>query len=419
MKNSNSSITPRRRQPFPEVASPWMIACLGTLLLAIAYANWYTAGVFFKPIADDFGWDRGTLSSVFFVRAITMAVFVTPMGYWADRYGPRRIILPSLTLLGLSFLISAAVTVEWQFYAVQGILMGIGTAGPFVCVLATVGKWHSRKRGLALGIAAAGVGLSSAVFPPLVDRLIPNIDWRGASVVLGAITIAVGLPAALFFRDPPAKPKCLRIDDLRRTTPLDAWRAIPELLQNRVFLSIFIMFIFFYTAIHVVVNHLVNYATDAGFSALTAAAMMSVMGVSNTAGRLVMGPISDKIGTKFDSVACSALVAVSLILLMVKTPAAIWISVVLFGIGFGGAAPLIPAMLGERFGTERLATLMGVATTGALIGNALGPWLGGFTFDLTGSYLLALSICSVLATLALGIALWLPIPHEHARGDKA
>jgi len=135
---------------FLGISFPWIIVLIGVLLLMLVNVNSNTFGVFFKPIAGEFGWSRSAVSTALAIRSLLAAVFVVPMGYWSDRYGPRRVVLPCFLLLGVSMILIAKVSALWQLYLVQGLCVGVASSGPFVCVISTVAKWHVRRPGLAL-----------------------------------------------------------------------------------------------------------------------------------------------------------------------------------------------------------------------------------------------------------------------------
>lgn len=286
--------------------------------------------------------------------------------------------------------------------------MGVGLSAPFVCLMATVAKWHKTKPGLALGITSAGTGLSSVIFPPIAAMLIESMGWQYAMIVLGLVTIIVAVPASIFIKDPPLVEEQRSVVPNEHKSPFTVWRIFPGLLKNRVFLAVVLVFLLFYITCNLLLVHLVNYVTDMGISPIIAASMMSVMGIVGTLSRFGMGIISDRIGTKTDTAVCCATVILSLILLIFKIPVLIWISVALFGIGYGGMAPLIPAIIGDHFGWERLSTLTGAAMVGANLGAAIGPWMGGFIFDVSSSYFWALAVCAALTIVALVIVLRMP-----------
>jgi len=409
--------------PQEATVRPWVAVGLAGMLLFIGSANSNSFGVFFKPIAEEFGWSRGAVSVAIAIRFLAGAVLVMPLGYFSDRYGPRRVVLPCFLLVTVGFLLTSRVTEIWHLYLVQGLIMGAGTAGPFLCLVTMVAKWHDRRRGLALGIASAGTGLGGILFPPLAASLITTRGWQQASIVLGLLTLLITIPASNFVKDPSPKKdpsdetvNC-RIEGNRqggRSGPFDVMRSLPSLLRDRRFLSLSVYFLLFYISAHLLINHLVNYVTDAGIGILVAASMMSVVGIASLAGRLAMGPLSDRIGTRADGILSCSLVTVALVLLLTRAEPLMWVGAALFGVGFGGTAPLIPAITGDYLGTKSLTTLTGAILVGAHIGGGIGPWMGGVVFDLSGSYLWALILAGVLTTIGLLVALRLGSPIRKA-----
>jgi predicted MFS family arabinose efflux permease len=239
--------------------------------------------------------------------------------------------------------------------------------------------------------------------------LIKITDWQFATFVMGIIILAIGIHASLPLKDPPALMKQLPSSgNTVRRMLFEGWRLLPRYMKDPALLKIILMFLLIYTAGSMLLNHLVNYATDIGVDALVAAGMMSAMGIASTTGRLGMGAISDRIGTRADAAICYALMFISFALLISKAPILIWVAAILFGIGNGGSIPLIPAIMGERVNIEQLSTAIGVATMAAMMGTALGPWLGGLIFDVSGGYMPALLLAAGASIAALIIILRLP-----------
>jgi MFS family permease len=386
----------------------WVVVIVSALLMFVVNISTNTFGVFFKPIASEFNWSRALISGAYAFRSLIAAIFVIPLGYLADRYGPRWILLICFSLLGISMMAMAIVTTVWQLYMVQGFCVGIGISGPFICVTATVARWHDTKRGLALGIATAGIGVSSLIFPPLATMLIEAVDWQFSTFIMGVIILVIAIPCSLLMKDPPYKRREQRLSSGSISgSAFDAWRSLPIYLKNRRFFAIVMIFVLTGTVGFMLQNHLINYATDLGITALVAASMVSASGIASTLGRLGIGFISDIIGAKKDAAICCILLALSFILLITKVPALIWVAAVLFGIGYGGSVPLIPALIVERVELSQLSSATGVANMGFFIGAAIGPWLGGLIFDVSGSYLWALILAAAASVAALVVVLGL------------
>ncbi|MDP2661959.1 MAG: MFS transporter, partial [Dehalococcoidia bacterium] len=268
--------------------------------------NAVTFGVFFKPIAGDFDWSRGAMSGSYAVRSVVCAAFAPVVGYLSDRYGPRWVLLACSALFAICFLALARIDALWQLYLVQGLFMGMASSGPFVCLTSTVAKWHTTRRGLALGIASAGYGLSSIIFPPLATALIQAIRWQGALTVLGILMAIIAVPASLMLRDPPRPSGPPASSPAPQRGPFQGLRMLLELARSREFMAVVLMVFFLYFAYSLVPSHLVNYATDIGIGVVAAAAMLSVMGAMNTAGRFAMGHLSDLFGSRVAMVTSSA-----------------------------------------------------------------------------------------------------------------
>jgi MFS family permease len=388
---------------------PWAVVLLSALLLFISYIPTYTYGIFFKPIMEDFQWSRATMSGVYTVRSLVCAICVIPIGYWADKYDPRRILLPCLVLIGVSMLAVVWVTNVWEFYLVQGVTIGIGISGAYVCIMSNVAKWHDTNRGLALGITSIGTGLSAIIFPIVASVLINLKQWPYAIFTLGITVLLIGVPISAMIVNPRRAIKyntsTMKPDGVGYS---GSYLPFFQFMRNRTFFSI-IMIVFLTSFVfNLILTHLVNYATDIKITPLVAAGMISAVGIASIIGRLGIGAFADKIGTKVDAIICCSLLAFSSLLFISQIPALMWIAAVLFGVGGGGTAPLLPAMMGERVSANQLSRATGIGSTGFYIGAAIGPWLGGFIFDVNKSYLWALILAVAAGIIALIFTLRMP-----------
>lgn len=392
---------------FLGIPLPWAITIMATVLMWVFTTNLYSFGVFFKPMAADMGWSRAVLSGAFSLRMIITAIVTVPMAMLCDRYGPRRVVVPSLIVLGSAVALMGMVNSIWQLYAVQGALIGIAMPGPYVILLTTVGKWHNKRSGLAMGITSGGAALGSIIFPLLSSYLVEAVGWRSGLIALGAIAVAVGLFPAAFLRSPAIGYEGaggVRADNASGGA-LDMWRDLPRYMRQPLFLSISIMFFLFGITYNLFIAHFVNYATDVRVTSVVAAAMVSAMGLSSLAGRLASGLLSDNFGVRSSLVLCFGMVAVGIVLLLWNASVGMmWVGAALFGLGQGGELPLVPAVLRERYGKDRLTTMTGVVQTFVMAGGGLGPYFGGAMFDWTGTYSWALAVVSGMAAASLLLA---------------
>src|SRR5229473_5236858 len=192
----------------PAFGSRWWIVFGATLSMMVAQGPviLYTLGLFIKPLNQDFGWDRASISAAGGLAAISSAIAVPFVGWLIDRWGIRTILLPIVVLSAFSIALIAltpnSIVVFMLFFAITGFLgSGQGPLGYAKCVSA----WFDDRRGLALGVTMSGIGLGAGLVPQYAQFLIGNFGWRAAYLGLGLLTLIVALPAVfLFIREPAA-----------------------------------------------------------------------------------------------------------------------------------------------------------------------------------------------------------------------
>jgi len=323
----------------------WVIVAICTVNLILSAGVMYSYGVFFKHLAASFEWTRAVTSGIYSVLFLFHGASAMPMGWLVDRAGPRKTLMLCGFITGLGLILTSQITALWQIYITFGVLVGIGTSGLFPVGMATTARWFPERRGLALGIVSAGIGLGTLLLVPAVERLIAAYGWSVAYIVLGVITLVVVVPGALFlWRDPEAKlrgrkqtgevlPVASQIDSETGITLGDAVRRKPLWML----VAIFFLFVF---SLQMVMVHLVNYATDLGIDSLVAATFLSVLGFTSVLGRLLMGAASDRIGSHNALVICCVVMVASLVLLMFTRE--IWtfyLFSAIFGFAYGGEVP--------------------------------------------------------------------------------
>jgi len=201
--------------PAKETAEGWRVLLAAYFGVMVSFGSLlvYSFGTFLKPLTGEFGWTREAVSASFGFAALTVAVCSPFLGQLLDRYGPRRIILPCMTVFGLAFASLGLVTAHiWHLYATFVLLGIVGNGTTQMGYSRAVSTWFVRRRGLALSLVMAGSGTGAMIFPPLAQYLISGYGWRSAYFALGGMVLLFGLPlTALFVReraaiDAPGKP---------------------------------------------------------------------------------------------------------------------------------------------------------------------------------------------------------------------
>ncbi|MFC1893489.1 MFS transporter [Chloroflexota bacterium] len=395
----------------------WIIVAACTVLLTMQCAIMYSFGVFFKPLIADFGSSRAAISGVYSAFMLTNGAFAIPVGWLADRFGPAKVTAVSGLIAGLGLVLSSNVNSLWQLYLTYGILVGIGLCSGFPVATGTTARWFVKHRGLALGIVSAGTGLGTLVGLPVAEHLIAVFGWARAYFFLGLAAWVVMIVGALFLRrDPEAMGlRPYGVEDMLtepdsnpneriRDIPFETSTTLSGAARTRPLWILILIYFLFSISLQMIIVHLINYATDLGTAPFIAATLLSTVGMGSIAGRLVMGSVSDRIGSNNALILCCIILATSVLWLIFAR--ALWmfyLFAIVFGFAYGGEVPQIPALIGRFFGLRAVAALVGTVILSIAMGGALGSWMGGQIFDVTHSYLLAFTV-AVLASILSAIA---------------
>ena len=388
--------TPLSVAPTEDQASyeGWRVVAASAVGVYVSFASVfiYTFGIFLKPLTEAFGWSRESASAAFGFAAMAVAVASPLLGRLLDRHGPRRVILPCLTIFGLTFASLSLLTSNlWQLYATFTLLGLVGNGTAQMAYSRAVSTWFDRHRGLALAVMMCGGAAGAMTLPPVAQALIGAMGWRVAAVVLGAGALAIGLPiVSAMVRERPATGPAARRDATGAT--------VAEALQSRGFWILVVVLFFASIAQNGAVAHLAALLSDRGVSASSAAAAMSVMGGASLAGRLITGWVIDRYFAAHVSFVLLVMAAVgTYVLAGAQTFAAGALGAALIGFGMGGEADIIPFLLSRYYGLRSFATLYGLTWTAYAFAGAIGPVIMGKAFDATGSYEV------LLAQLAVGL----------------
>ncbi len=379
------------------------------LTLALAYGVWYSYSVVLVALLNEFGWSRSVLAGAFSVFTLVHGAVNPVVGALCDRLRPLRLMAAGGVALGLALWANSYIAAPWHLYLSFGVITAIAVAAAgWVPALVQVQRDFQDKLGLALGIVSSGVGVGMLLVVPLTQLLIDAYGWRTAFRVLAAICVLWIVPSSLYLHRqgpihrPAPEPAAVTRKTLPAVTLAQAMRGAPFWLM----LAAFFFGNICSQTLHV---HQVAYLVDQGVSALVAASVVGVIGVASIVGKTGGGWLSDRVERELVYVAGIAimLAAVAALVALAGAPAAwaIYGYAVLLGVGYSATASLTPAMVSDRFGGPHFGAIVGVGLMGAAVGSALGPWMAGYLFDHTGSYMLAFAIAAGCG-LAAGAAAW-------------
>ena len=389
----------------------WHIVAAAFVILFLSTGTHLSFGVMLKPMAAEFGWDRGAVSSAYFLNMIVFSSSLVFIGRLYDRVGPRPILFVATVLLAGGYALTANITVLWQLYLSYSLITALGLGGTSVPLMsALIAKWFTERRGMAISLAIAGASIGQFVLVPLLTRITLEYDWRTAYLTVSIVTLVV-LSLLTFFvirstpEDLGKKPYGSEISASGK--PLAATDSardlnLAEAMHTRSYwLFLVTMFIcgggdFF------VVTHFIPMVTDYGISPTVGGRMLGLYGLMSLAGLLVAGPLSDVIGNKAPIVATFMLrIPLFLLILNWQTTTAFYI----FALGFGFTqlmtAPVTPTLLGKLYGLSHIGVNMGLILTFHHLSGGFWVYAGGEIYDYTGSYQLVFIIFTVLASIAL------------------
>lgn len=346
---------------------------VGTLLL-------YTFGVFVQPLSAEFGWSRTQLSGALGVSQYVFALSAPFWGILIDRFGPRRVMLPSVVLISALVASLALLTPNlWHYYLVFGLVPLLAGGASPLGYSAVLVRRFDRHVGLALGLALMGVGLGAAILPPLAHALATSFGWRAAYAALGGMTLLFTFPAAL------VATRGSQI--LGRQRPGAAKVPLGSYVKTRAFVLMCVVFLLLGTVCGGTLVNLVPILTSRGFAPAAAAQLAGVTGLALIAGRGGIGWLLDRLHPPH--VVCAiALLAMAAFLLIAYgegTVSAFAIAALL-GATVGAEVDFTAFFVRRYFGNAAFGRLYGLVFGIFIIGSGTGPVLVSAVFDHFGSY---------------------------------
>ena len=383
-------------------------------------------GILFKPMLLTLGSDRSTLALAATAGLLVNAFGQPVFGALIDRVGPRLVILPSMALMVAGTALVALAARPWHLILLYGIVAAVGYTGSgLLPVSVHVTRWFPAERGFVMALAACGFSLGQLVFSQLAAWLVEAVGWRRTYLALAAILAGFLGLFAVWLRDAPGPPRSpgpaggpVPARPERQTSgPARAGRgaapaAVPgaarvgaasldrrAALRTSEFWAMTIGLMGCGFTDFLLAIHLPPFAADLGLPPAVAANALSLWAAANVVGILVAGSVATRIGARWALVLTYGLRAGSLFyLLVVRTPAELYLFAILFGATFFTTAPLSSTLVGTLFGPAHHGTIFGATNLFHHTAGALGSYAGGLAFDWTGSYRAIFLLSALVAT---------------------
>ena len=405
----------------------WLVVAVVFVTMGIGVNARTAFSLLFPPLIDEFGWDRGVTAGAFSFGFLVSAVMSPTLGRLMDRVGPRAVNELGVGLMALGLLLAPFTTQPWHLYATMGVLVGAGS----VCLGYSgqslfLPNWFVRRRGLAIGIAFAGVGVGSIVLLPWLQTVIQGAGWRTACWAMGVLVLVVLAPINLLLRKSPQdmglQPDGAAAPSATAAAPPSnvvdtAWAAVDWTLGRAMRTARFWWIAFGYFcglyAWYAVQVHQTKYLIEIGFSPGVAAWALGLVSLAGIPGQIALGHVSDRIGREWvwtaGCLGFAACYAALIALQYGQSPMLLYVMIAAQGVLGYGLTSVFAAIVAEIFQGRHYGTIFGTLMLSAIGGGALGPWATGALHDAYGNYEIAFMIGFVLSLVAVA-AIWRAAP---------
>jgi MFS family permease len=382
----------------------WIRLGASLALMTIGATGMYVMAVALTPVQAEFGSDRGGASLPYTLTMIGFGIGGIIMGRLADRFGVRVPVLIGAFGLGAGFIAAGLSGSLLQFALAHGVLIGmLGCSTTFAPLVADTSLWFDKRRGIAVAICASGNYLSGTIWPPILQYLFDTVGWRQTYIGYG-VFCAASLIALSFFmrkRPPVLDSPAAAAASARQGNSLGLPPATLMVLLCAAGVGCCV-------AMSMPQVHIVAYCGDLGYGAARGAEMLSLMLGFGIVSRLLSGWISDHIGGLRTLILGSVLQGIALLLFLpFDGLASLYVVSAMFGLFQGGIVPAYALIVREYFDPKEAGTRVSIVLTATLVGMALGGWISGVVFDLTGSYHAAFINGIAFNLFNLAIAGWL------------
>ena len=382
----------------------WFRLAVLLALATIGNVGMWSIVVTLPAVQTEFGLDRGEASLPYTLTMIGFGIGGLVLGRATDRIGTAPTIAFAAAMLGTGYVVASQAGVFWLYAVVHGVLIGLlGSAAMFAPLMADASHWFLRRRGLAVSICASGNYVAGTVWPPAVEYVTRLNGWRTAELGIGLFCAATMLPLTLLLRRKRPEAGTMRSVDARADVRTRFGMPLGALQGLLVLAGVACC-----VAMSMPQVHLVAYCGDLGYGVARGADMLALMMACGIVSRIASGWIADRIGGRATLLGGSLLQSLMLAHYLPFTGlASLYVISALFGLVQGGIIPSYAIIVREVFSAREAGTRVGTVIMATVFGMALGGWVSGAIFDLTGSYRDAFANGVAWNVLNLGVVMTL------------
>jgi len=383
-------------------AYSWVRLGIALVLALVGNIGMWAAVVVLPDMQAEFGVNRASASLPYTGSMIGFALGNIILGRAVDRWGITAVLFVATLILSAGFAL-ASITSSILLVTILHAFLGFGSAAGFAPLIADVSHWFMRRRGIAVAIAASGNYFSGTVWPPVIVWIMADHGWRGAYLFLAVVIISVVGPGAFLLRRQPDA------ETTAKATTAAAARAQNVSLSPRnLQILLAIAGVGCCVAMSMPQVHIVALCIDRGFGSVAGAEMLSVMLAGGIVSRLVFGALADRLGGLLTLLISGTLQMIALSLFLIEGgQTSLLVISLIFGLSQGGIVPSYAIIVREYMPPREAGRRTGTVIAATILGMALGGWLSGVLYDMTGSY--SLAIMNGIAWNALNVAITLTL----------
>ncbi|MGN7352937.1 OFA family MFS transporter [Paenibacillus sp. 2003] len=391
----------------------WLIV-LGTIIVQMGLGTIYTWSLFNQPLSDRFGWDVSSVAITFSITSFALAFATLFAGRLQERWGLQRLIRVAGVVLGLGLILSSQVTSLTLLYILAGFVVGFADGTAYITSLSNLIKWFPERKGLISGISVGAFGTGSLLFKYVNTALIGAVGPAQAFMYWGIIVLVLVVAGSFLIREAVVREQAPKSKEGSKQVVARHDYTVKEMLRTK---EAYMLFVIFFTACMSGL-YLIGIVKDigvqlAGLDVATAANAVAMVAIFNTAGRIILGALSDKVG-RMKVIAGALLVTAVAVMTLSLVPLTFGIffaCVAAVAFCFGGNITVFPAIVADYFGLKNQSKNYGVIYQGF----GFGALAGSFISALLGGFHLTFIVIAVLCAISLLLALIITPPGQGRR----